>query len=145
MLNTSLCICHTQLQKYGINCSIDTKKVNRRSLMWININGSPNGVLIHKHCPFDYCKADSFTLSLEDPDEQCAFYRSGILCGACQHNPSHVFGTSACRECSSLRALLWVPVIALAAAGLALVVVLIVLNLTVSVGTINGLIFYANI
>ena len=40
-------------------------------------------------------------------------------------------------------ALLWVPVIALA--GIALVVLLIVLNLTVSVGTINGLIFYANI
>ena len=47
------------------------------------------------------------------------------------------------RECSSLWALLWVPLIALA--GIALVVVLIVLNLTVSVGTINGLIFYANI
>ena len=114
--------------------------------MWINatfINGSPDGVLIHKHCPFDYCKADSFNLNLEDPDEQCAFHRSGILCGACQHNLSHVFGTSACRECSSLWALLWVPLIALA--GIALVVVLIVLNLTVSVGTINGLIFYANI
>ena len=39
--------------------------------------------------------------------------------------------------------MLWVPLIALA--GIALVVLLIVLNLTVSVGTINGLIFYANI
>ena len=102
VLNTSLCICHPQLQKYGINCSIDTQTVNRRSSMWININGSSNGFLIHEHCPFDYCKADSFNLNLEDPDEQCAFHRSGILCGACQHNHSHVFGTSACRECSSL-------------------------------------------
>ena len=39
--------------------------------------------------------------------------------------------------------LLWVPAFALA--GIALVVVLIALNLTVSVGTINGLVFYANI
>ena len=95
-------------------------------------------VIVHEHCPFDYCRPDSFDLDLKDPDEQCAFNRSGILCRACQNNLSQVFGTSACRECSSLWALLWVPVVVL-------VVLLIVLNLTVSVGTINGLIFYANI
>ena len=39
--------------------------------------------------------------------------------------------------------LLWVPAFALA--GIALVVALIFLNITVSVGTINGLVFYANI
>ena len=114
--------------------------------MWINttfINLSRDGVLVHEDCPFGYCKSESFDLDLEDPDEQCAFLRSGILCGACQQNLSQVFGTSKCRQCSSLWALPWVPVIALA--GMALVVMLIVLNLTVSVGTINGLIFYANI
>ena len=143
LLSNSSCICHPKLQ-YG--CNIDTHTVNRQSPMWINAtfsNGSQNGVLVHKHCPFDYCKPNSFDLNLEDPDEQCAFNRSGILCGACQNNLSHVFGTSTCRECSSLWTLLWVPVIALA--GIALVVLLVVLNLTVSVGTINGLIFYANI
>ena len=143
LLNNSSCICHPKLQ-YG--CNIDTHTVNRQSPMWINAtltNGSQNGILVHNYCPFDYCKPESFDLDLEDPDDQCAFNRSGILCGACQNNLSHVFGTSACKECSSLWALLWVPVIVLA--GIALVVLLILLNLTVSVGTINGLIFYANI
>ena len=143
LFNNSSCICHPKLH-YG--CNIDTHTVNRQSPMWINAtfsNGSQNGVLVHNHCPFDYCKPESFHLNLEDPDEQCAFNRSGILCGACQNNFSHVFGTSACRECSSLWTLFWVTVIALA--GIALVVLLIILNLTVSVGTINGLIFYANI
>ena len=146
MLNISACTCDPQLTLSGINCSIDTQKVYRQSSKWINatlINTSQYGVLVYNHCPFDYCKPESFDLDLEDPDEQCAFHRSGILCGACQHNLSHIFGTSACRECSSLWTLLWVPVIALA--GIVLVVLLIVLNLTVSVGTINGLIFYANI
>ena len=146
VLHNSSCTCHPQLQQHAINCNIDTQKVNRLSSMWINAtvkNASQSGVIVHEHCPFDYCKPDRFDLDLEDPDEQCAFHRSGILCGACQQNLSHVFGTSACRECSSLWALLWVPVIALA--GIALVVLLIVLNLTVSVGTINGLILYANI
>ena len=146
ILLDSLCVCHPQLQKHEINCSIDSQKINRQSSTWINAtfaNGSEDGVLVHEHCPFDYCKPERFDLDLEDPDEQCAFHRSGILCGACQRNLSHVFGTSACRECSSLWVLLWVPLNALA--GIALVVLLIVLNLTVSVGTINGLIFYANI
>ena len=146
MLTNSSCTCHPQLQQHEVNCNIDTQKVDRKSSVWINItftNGSQNGILVHEHCPFDYCKTDSFDLDLENPDEQCEFNRSGILCGACQNNFSHVFGTSACRECSSLWVLLWVPVVALA--GIALVVLLIVLNLTVSVGTINGLIFYANI
>ena len=146
VLDNSSCICHPQLQQHGINCNIDTQKVDRKSSVWINVtftNGSQKGVLVHEHCPFDYCKPESLALDMEDPDEQCAFNRSGILCGACQNNLSHVFGTSACRECASLWALLWVPLIALA--GIALVVLLIVLNLTVSVGTINGLIFYTNI
>ena len=142
VLFNSSCTCHPQLQQHAINCNIDTQKVNRPSFIWMNATFY-NGVIVHEHCPFDYCKPESFDLDLEDPDEQCAFNRTGILCGACQHNLSHVFGTSACRECSSLWVLLWVPVIVLA--GIALVVLLIVLNLTVSVGTINGLIFYANI
>ena len=111
--------------------------------MWINatvISASQNGVIVHEHFPFDYCKPESFDLNLEDPDEQCTFHHSGILCGACQQNLSHVFGTSTCRECPSLWILLWAPLIAFA--GIVLVVLLIVLNLNVSV---NGLIFYENI
>ena len=137
------CKCDSKLVEYGLKCSIDTQTIRRKNSLWITTAEENDGVLVHEHCPFDYCKHGSFDLNLEYPDEQCAFYRTGILCGACQRNLSHVFGTSACRECSGLWALLWVPVIALA--GIALVVLLIVLNLTVSVGTINGLIFYANI
>jgi len=137
------CICNSKLIKHGINCSIDTQTIWRKNSFWITTVEASRELIVHEHCPFDYCKPDSFNLNLEDPDEQCAFNRSGILCGACQHNLSHVFGTSACMECSSMWALLWVPLMALA--GIALVVLLIVLNLTVSVGTINGLIFYANI
>ena len=142
--NTSMmCTCDSKLVENEINCSIDTQTIWRKSSFWITAAEESGGVIVHEHCPFDYCKPESFDLDLEYPDEQCAFHRSGILCGVCQHNLSHVFGTSACRECLSLWALLWVPVIALA--GIALVVLLIGLNLTVSVGTINGLIFYANI
>ena len=141
------CICHPQLQALGVECSISTGTIYREVQQWFNATfnhkGVPTGFLVHEHCPFDYCKPYSLNLSLENPDEQCAFHRSGILCGACQHNLSHVLGSSNCKECSSLWLILFIPVIAVA--GIALVVFLMLLNLTVSVGTINGLIFYANI
>ena len=53
-----------------------------------------------------------------------------------------MFGSDECRECSHLY-LLTLPVYAVA--GLLLVVLLFALRLTVATGTINGLIFYANI
>ena len=55
---------------------------------------------------------------------------------------SHVLGSTSCEECSS-HFLLLIPVFI--AAGIVLVIFLMLFNLTVSVGTINGLIFYANI
>ena len=67
---------------------------------------------------------------------------SGILCGECKANLSMVFGSSRCLQCSHWWLLL-IPVFALA--GIILVFLLTTLNLTVSIGVINGLIFYANI
>ena len=143
--SSQTCICHPKLQQHEINCSIDTQSVYRRSPLWINatfLNETYTQVLVHNHCPFDYCKDGNIQLNMEHPDEQCALSRSGVLCGSCQQNLSHVLGTSNCKEYSS-HFLLLIPVFI--AAGIALVVFLMLLNLTVSVGTINGLIFYANI
>ena len=72
----------------------------------------------------------------------CAFNHSGVLCGACQPGLSLALGTSQCLQCSNIYLLLLIP---FALAGVALVFLLLKCNLTVSVGTINGLIFYANI
>ena len=98
------CICHPKLLENGINCSIDTQTVSRDNSIWINatyLNDTYTLVLVHNHCPFDYCKDQSIQLNMEHPDEQCAFSRSGVLCGSCQQNLSQVLGTSNCRECSA--------------------------------------------
>ena len=139
------CVCHPKLQQHKINCSISTQRVYRRSPLWINatfLNETYTQVLVHSHCPFDYCKDRNIQLNMEHPDEQCALSCSSVLCGSCQQNLSHVLGTSNCNECSS-HFLLLIPIFI--AAGIVLVVFLMLFNLTVSVGTINGLIFYANI
>ena len=113
--------------------------------MWINasfIGASYKGVIVHLHCPYGYCKQEGVHVNLEAPDLQCAMDRSGILCGRCKTGLSLAIGTSRCLLCSSNYLAIFVV---FAAAGIALVVLLKVLNLTISQGTINGLLFYVNI
>ena len=80
---------------------------------------------------------------MEDIDKQCAHNRRGTLCGGCQFGFSHVIGSLKYRQCSNLMLLAVIPGVLVA--GLLLIMLLMILDLTVSVGTINGLIFYANI
>ncbi len=126
----------------NVSCNITDQTLERASNVWIAaLNGK---FVISDPCPFDYCTPfhKSSPINPRFPNSQCAFHRSGILCGNCSSNNSLVLGSSQCRKCSnSFIALLT----AFALAGLALVFFLMFFNLTVSVGTINGLIFYANI
>ena len=144
------CVCYTSLGVLGLSCDSLSYRIHKSKKQWIGevsehlAAGEDPGVIAHQYCPFDYCRTDeeSLLVSLEHQDEQCAFNRSGVLCGGCQTNFSRVLGSSKCKKCSNLM-LLILPAILLA--GLLLVILLTVLDLTVSVGTINGLIFYANI
>ena len=102
-----------------------------------------DGVLVHKYCPYEYCKADGIAVDLYHPDTQCAFNHNGILCGGCPSNFSLALGSSQCLSCTNdgHMALL----IFFITAGCALVFFIKILDLTVARGTINGLVFYANI
>lgn len=62
-------------------------------------NTDPPGYVIHPNCPFDYCwpPTENFSMNLNLPDgsdAQCAFKRTGILCGTCQEHFSLSLGTS---------------------------------------------------
>ena len=139
------CVCTPTLRRAGIRCDIDTKSIHKPKNYWIGAASTSKGTndaVIHLHCPHDFCKSGLMDLNLENPDDQCQYNRSGILCGSCQNSFSLALGTSQCLHCSSLFLLLIVP---FAMVGIMLVAFLILCNFTVSVGTINGLIFYANI
>ena len=135
------CDCIAALRTVAaITCDTDTLTIYRPAGMWIgNYSGD---VTVHTNCPLDYCNPEGSNISPEKLNEQCAFNRSGILCGACQPGLSLVLGSSQCLQCSNVYLLLLIP---FALAGVALVFLLLKCNLTVSVGTINGLIFYANV
>ena len=131
------CECEPQLQDH---CNPDNGTITRSGTMWIGYFS--NSTLFHKNCPFDYCKQEALTIHLNESQKQCALNRVGILCGECREGLSLTLGTSQCKLCSNA----FLGLLALFAfAGVMLVVVLYLCNLTVARGTINGLIFYANV
>ena len=147
-LDDCQCVCDPRLQPYQIrNCSQKAEAIKLETNIWIGveenfINGT--GYIIHD-CPFDYCVEKPVNISLnssQERDRQCAFDRSGVLCGECQHGLSLVLGTSRCKECSNIYLLL---LISFALAGIVLVVFILLFNITIATGTIHGLIFYANV
>ena len=77
---------------------------------------------------------------------QCLNNRNGELCGGCKQNFSLSLGSSSCIVCPRYWHALLVGITVLSAlAGVGLIALLLEFNLTVGIGTINGLIFYANI
>ena len=103
-------------------------------------------LIIHPHCPLDYCTEGAIDFQLTDngTDLQCTNQRSGIRCGACQSGHSLALGSSRCLpDCSNKYLAL---LLAFAVAGLiVLVAFLFLCRLTVAEGTLSGLIFYANV
>ena len=136
------CICGQRLQKYTNSCDIDDLTVSIDGSIWVGLDKTADGIILHSHCPFDYCKSHSVRFTLNETDLQCNYDRTGLLCGGCQPGLSLALGSSHCLQCSHAYLSL---LVGFALAGVVLVILLLVFKLTVAVGTINGLIFYANI
>ena len=104
-------------------------------------------VIFSRHfCPF--CVNNDTHLwvdvqSEESISSQCASNREDRLCGGCREGYSLAIGSSSCVKCSNNSGL--ALLIFFAVAGLLLVLFVTVLNITVTQGMINGVIFYANI
>ena len=139
------CQCDPVLVQYGItNCNINDQTILRPANSWISATTHNKSYTYHisLHCPFHYCIPHSSELNFLAPSSQCQFSRSGLLCGQCQQGLSTLFSSFRCQYCSSVYLLIIIPV---AIAGFVLVLLLFVLNLTVTDGTINGFILYVNI
>ena len=141
------CQCDPILSSYIpslTHCNIDDQTIPRPANSWISAHTVNNSHSYHVslYCPFDYCLPHSSHLNLSTPDSQCQFNRSGLLCGQCQQGLSAVFGSSQCKVCSNVYLLIIMPI---GIAGLALVLLLFALNLTVTDGNINTFLFYVNV
>ena len=144
------CVCEKRLARYTTNCIINEDILIQRnggSTFWMDTyykNGTYSGLILYKACPVEYCETETIniSISLYKRDTQCAPNHIGVLCGACNNSTSLILGSSKCRVCSNTYLALLIP---FSAAGIALVIFLSILRLTVATGMINSVILYANI
>ena len=142
-LRSKTCSCDNNLMSYlsVAPCDLNDGTIHRPAHTWITGYAS-HSYVVSLHCPFDYCLPHSSRLNLLTPNSQCQFRRTGVICGHCQDGLSTVFGSSHCEQCSSVYLLITIPI---AVAGVVLVLMLFIFNLTVTNGAINTFIFYVNI
>ena len=151
MVLFSECVCDLRLQMLKAKCNVSDNSIERVSEsnpFWIGIvndSGTYQGLILYSQsgCPFDYCVDNPVKITLDNLDVQCDHNHSNTLCGACKDGYSIVLGTLHCMPCDDDNGL--ALILAFAVAGVALVAAILILNLPVAAGTINGLIFYANI
>ena len=138
-----MCDCDPLLPPDIDTCYIEQSVIRRAITRWITAHVQSNDTkYLTGNCPMDYCLPYSSNVLLTNPDTQCQFNRAGVLCSQCQRPLSMAFGSSRCIKCSDLHILITILIIL---AGIVLVTLMYLLNLTVTNGTIIGIIFYANI
>ena len=138
------CYCDPILYPYVTSCNLIDETVLRSANSWAfayQVNQKYE-YKVSQLCPYHYCLPHSSYLNLSMPDSQCQFHRTGLLCGQCQQGLSTIFGSSQCKQCSNFYLFIIIPI---AIAGVVLVIMLFIFNLTVTSGTINTFIFYVNI
>ena len=148
------CVCECDsrlLQSCITECNISKQTLVKKESCWISLlkNSHYNKeYLIYSDCPSDYChlKFEINLNTVNGSDVQCANHRTGILCGLCKPDLSLSLGSSRCIPCSRNWPVNFALILLVAlVSGVALVAIIMILNLTVAIGTLNGLIFYANI
>ena len=148
------CVCDSELSPFITDCNIATSVVFRFGtnswITYINNTDSP-GYVKYPYCPFDYCKPFTENVSINfnlpnGAETQCSYSRTGVLCGSCRGKSSLSLASSRCLPCHShWPAVCVIIFVAAILAGILIVIALLALNMTVSVGLINAFIFYANI
>jgi len=139
-IKNGICECDPKFENSlkGLKCDISNHAFQRPSSSWIGNDG--NDIIFTQDCLL-YCLRTVSLIQLTKPDSQCLSGRSGITCGHCAEGLSAVFGTFRCKRCTNY----WLFLLpAFAIAGLLLVLVLFVFNLTVVDGDIYGFILMVN-
>lgn len=163
VINTGSCVCSNIVKNIADTapiCDINSKSILRPAKSaWMGAILNENGTetfAVSLFCYQYYCNSNStfdmvtvntdgkFQLSSSSipgvTSSLCIGYRTGKLCSSCADGYSVVFGSPECKKCSNLWLL---TLFAYAIAGPLLIFIMYSLNLTLNVGSINGIIFYA--
>ena len=151
--HTGICDCNSLIKTMNLNFGLDfTCHIQDRVVIVSNLDawiGCYNNS--EQHCDVgislscspglcNYTSTDS-NRWISGSASICIDSREGALCGSCIHGYSVVFGSNQCHQCSNW----WLFTIAIyAVVGLLIIVFLFAFKLTISAGTVNGLIFFGN-
>ena len=161
------CICNplflklaTYMYNSQIICDINLQTISfKQKELWFGCHDAKrqnvsstctNLVATSESCDF-YCRNAKSTsnttvdISVADIDSQCLSGHTGILCGECMSEYSRVLGgTFECQKnCTNKN--LPLILITFVASGFIVIIFIIALNLTITEGTLNGLLVYTNI
>ena len=170
-ITTGDCVCSPVLYAFAkdnsipMTCSIQTQTFTRSSitLSWAGLIESEDEIKvfgISRSCPPGNCLAnpgfvDYFQSTREtelfvahqtdgkfNRTPLCINHREGPLCGKCKDGLSVVFGSQKCLRCSDK----WIwTVLVQVALGPIIIYLLYALRLTLTTGTLNGIVFYAQV
>ena len=159
------CQCGRAVQMYyddhnfNGKCDIDTLSIQKPNIMfnpWLGHLKNETEFGLSHSCPIEVCSSNlqysffrydtssnSYMLVHPNGSTQmplCRENRVGVMCGECNKNYSVVFGSGECRKCSN-----WYLLTSLfyGISGLLLIYFLHFFKLTLTAGTLNGIIFYA--
>ena len=168
-ITTGDCVCSPVLYAFAkdnsipMTCSIQTQTFTRSSitLSWAGLIESEDGIKvfgISRSCSPGNCLANpGFVDYFQSTGETelfvahqtdgkfnrtplCINHREGPLCGKCKDGLSVVFGSQKCMHCSNKW--IWTALVQVAS-GPIIIYLLYALRLTLTTGTLNGIIFYA--
>ena len=135
------CLCKPFIDNLkGFNCDATSGVITRLDTQaWL---GLVHGDIQHlKLCSPSLCNQNP-TIHFNSDDNLCVDNHIGRACGSCKDGFGRVFGSDSCKQCSNYW-LFTIPLYALS--GVLLVVILVALKFTVTVGLVNGLIFFCNV
>ena len=145
--NGSECVCEESLHRFDAFCDVDDETIQWTSnRFWMGAlyenKSTYQGLILHAGCPFNFCVNTPVPITLDNLDIQCNHNHARTLCGSCREGYSIALGTLNCLPCGNNYLAL---IVLFALTGVVLVAFVLLLGLTVTAGTINGLIFYANV
>lgn len=143
------CMCNaflTQVSNQGFSCNQSSGLIRPiRERSWLAaVNDDIQYVEL---CSPTLCNYDMNDIRLDlsatnNGDVLCTNHHAGRVCGDCVDGYSRVFGSDSCKKCDNV----WLITILLyAVLGIILLVILFLLKFTVTVGAINGLVFFCNV
>ena len=124
-----------------LRCDMVSGKIERIDVQsWLSVIN--NRVEYTKLCLPEYCNNIVSKFRPTDLNVLCNHRHTGRACSMCVDGLGKTFGSKVCRKCSNI----WLVTILLyAILGIILVLIIHLLKLTVTMGTINGLIFFCNV